>query len=283
METVGGKALPLATVPTAPAAPTTKTKKQNRPRAVKVEAQNAHYTLVLQAALIVTDILKVHNMTCAVFGSLASKLYGSPRCPKDVDLLVSPVLNDPSDSDSSGTTVLRTLDATELKDLILRANPRNFFLKLPRDPTADYRILWFRQYYRGPECKVDILVPGTMHLPRLIATRVVHLTDAKHGASTTIPVVPFALLLLHKLQGWDDHRKAEEAYKNQKQHQDAADVRKLLALRHESELLKKTPPWDDEELFSEEFRALTKERVKAYCAAFPDRSKEWKALGFEIS
>lgn len=202
---------------------------------------------------------------------------------QDVDLLVCPVLNDPIDSNSSRPTVLRIFDAAGLKDLVVRANPRNFFLKLPRDPAADYRILWFRQYYRGPECKVDILVPGTMHLPHLIAARVVHLTDANHGASSTIPVVPFALLLLHKLQGWDDHRKAEEAYKNQKQHQDAADVRKLLALRHESELLAKTPPWDDEELFSEEFRTLTRERVKAYCDAFPDRSKEWKALGFETS
>ncbi len=78
-----------------------------------------------------------------------------------------------------------------------------------------------------------------MHLPHLNATHVVHLRDATHSASSTIPAVPFALLLLHKLQGWDDHRKAEEAYKNQKQHQDAADVRRLLALRHESELLAK--------------------------------------------
>lgn len=82
METVGEKALPLTTVLVAPVVPTTKPKKRNRPRAVKVEAQNAHYKLVLQAALIVTDIFKAHNMTCAVFGSLASKLYGSPRCPK---------------------------------------------------------------------------------------------------------------------------------------------------------------------------------------------------------
>ena len=202
---------------------------------------------------------------------------------QDVDLLVSPAIKDASASDSSEATVLRTLDAAELKDLVLRTNPRNFFLKLPCDPNADYRILWYRQYYHGPECKINILVPGTMHLPHLIVTYVVHLRDATHSASSIIPAVPFALLLLHKLQGWDDHRKAEEAYKNQKQHQDAADVRRLLALRHESELLAKTQPWDNEELFSEEFRALTRERVKAYCEAFPDRSKEWKALGFETS
>ena len=45
-----------------------------------------------------------------------------------------------------------------------------------------------------------------------------------------IPLVPFSLLLLHKLQGWDDHRKAEEAHKRKKVPQDAADVRRLLGL-----------------------------------------------------
>ena len=66
----------------APEGSTTKAMKRIRPRAVKVEAQNAHYNLVLEAAIMATDIFKAHNMQCAVFDSLASKLYGSHRCPK---------------------------------------------------------------------------------------------------------------------------------------------------------------------------------------------------------
>ncbi|KAF8953522.1 hypothetical protein BDZ97DRAFT_1679381 [Flammula alnicola] len=142
---------------------------------------------------------------------------------------------------------------------------------LQRDPSAEYRIMWYRQQYRGPECKVDILVPGIMHLPHLRPERVLLIED--------LPVVPFALLLLHKLQGWDDHCKAEVQHKKQKQ---AADGKRLMGLRHQVQILQDTTPWVDEELFNDEFWALTMERVKAYCAVFPDRADDWKALGFEI-
>jgi hypothetical protein len=162
----------------------------------------------------------------------------------------------------------------ELKELILRTNPRNFYLKMPRDPAAEYRILWYRRWYRGPECKVDILVPGTMHLPHLPKQSAVVVGD--------IPLVPFGLLLLHKLQGWDDHRKAEEPFKRAKQHQDAGDVRRLLALKETGKLAEGAPPWDDRGMFGEEFMALTRERVQAYCEAFPDRAARWKEIGFDV-
>lgn len=222
----------------------------------------------------------VHVVRRYVYCSTVGPTEGSVDA-QDVDLLISQEFSDAADADSSGSQ--SPLNAAQLKDLVLRANSRNFYLKLPRDPAAEYRILWYRQYYRGPECKVDILVPATMHLPFLPASRVVHLTATDTATPAPVPVVPFPLLLLHKLQGWDDHRKAEEPYKRKKKIQDASDVRKLLSLRHEVEALEHTQPWDDEELFSEEFRKITRERVKAHCEAFPDREKEWKALGFETS
>lgn len=95
-----------------------------------------------------------------------------------------------------------------------------------------------------------------------------------------IPLVPFSLLLLHKLQGWDDHRKAEETYKQKRQSTDAADVRRMLNLKQEMVAIQASPPWGDSELFSEEFQSLTKERVKEYCTVFPDRVERWKSLGF---
>lgn len=205
-------------------------------------------------------------------------------------------------SNSNPYSVLKpALTVPGLKDLILRSDSQHFYLKLPRDPSAEYRILWYRQHYRGPECKVDILVPGTIHLPRLPRHRVLFLSPrteeegdggatAGGGKASTvrIPVVPFALLLAHKLQGWDDHRTAEEPYQRGKQHQDAGDVRRLLGLRGEVRMLVEAGPggrsvWTDEALFDEDFRILTQGRVRAYCEAFPDHAEEWRKLGFETS
>ncbi|KAF9471687.1 hypothetical protein BDN70DRAFT_887823 [Pholiota conissans] len=265
-------------------------KKRHLPRAEKMAAQNAHYALVLEAAQTVTRIFERRELSCAVFGSLAAKLYGSSRVPKDVDLLVSQEVSSPEE---------RPLTAAELKELVINSDPRHFYLKLPRDPAAEYRILWYRQEYKGPECKVDILVPGSVNLPRLPRHRVMFLSPrAEHDDDTlngeesrivggaVIPVVPFALLLAHKLQGWDDHRRAEESHYKEKQHQDAADVRRLLGLRREMKLVMDARRslcnvWNDKDLFSEDFERLTYLRVKIYCAAFPDREAEWRSLGFE--
>lgn len=198
---------------------------------------------------------------------------------QDVDLLVSQHVDEetPANVDDhlvSGSVKSQSrFTAEELKDLILRTNSQHFYLKMPRDPAAEYRILWYRQKYQGEECKVDILVPGTMHLPFLKPDRVVWIQN--------LPLVPFSLLLFHKLKGWDDHCKAEEAHYRRRQQQDAADVAKLLGLRHWMRSLKGSKLLDDKELFGGEFKALTKERVKLYCEAFNDRAKEWKELGFE--
>lgn len=165
--------------------------------------------------------------------------------------------------------------AHQLKQLILRANSRNFFLKMPRDPQAEYRILYFRQYHLGPECKVDILTPGIMNLPIVAPQKIVWVLE--------IPLVPFSLLLLHKLQGWHDHHIAEEKHKNHKQQQDAGDLRRMMAFRgHIDALCKASEPWGDEELFSDEFLRVTRERVETYCKAFPGRVEDWIQLGFEV-
>jgi len=65
-----------------PALPETKPKKPPRQRAQKIEAQNFHYELVLEAARVVTEIFRRRGISCAVFGSLASRLYGTTRTPK---------------------------------------------------------------------------------------------------------------------------------------------------------------------------------------------------------
>ncbi|KXN87792.1 hypothetical protein AN958_08108 [Leucoagaricus sp. SymC.cos] len=266
-----------------------------------------HYRLVLSAAKATIAVLNKHGISCATIGSLACKLYGTFRDPNDVDLLVFEPPNP--------NTPPRT--AEEIKALILDTDPRHFFLKMPRDPEAPYRILHYRQEYLEAQCKVDILIPGIMYLPNLsqpshsilprtdnvvnistapplpllsssaipVATDIIPPSPPNNHITTIsgIPLVPFSLLLLHKLQGWDDHCVAPEPHKQRKQAQDAADVRRLMAMGKMMKELQLSQPWADSELFCEEFQQLTKERVKKYCLEFPDRAVGWQMLGFETA
>ncbi|KAF5332871.1 hypothetical protein D9611_005376 [Ephemerocybe angulata] len=231
--------------------------------ALKAARDEAHLAVVLEAAHTAVGILQKEKIPCSIFGSLACKLYGSSRCPKDVDLLVY----QESSREAPWT-------AEELKKLMLDRDPVHFYLTLPKDPAAEYRILWFRQHYLGPGCKVDLLVPGTMHLPNLLPSSAVWIEK--------VPLVPFSLLLLHKLQGWDDHRLAEEAHKKRKQPQDAADIKRMLGLEVHVGQLERERPWSDRGLFSEEFEELTRRRVGDYCTAVPKHVKRWRELGFVV-
>jgi len=116
-----------------------------------------------------------------------------------------------------------------------------------------------------------------MHLPRLETTYI-------HWIDKT-PLVPFSLLLVHKLQGWDDNRNAEDNFRRYRQHKDAKDVKKLLGLRDFMEGLSQigSDGWANTELFSEDFQALTRERVRSYVRAFPSSAKHWKSLGFDLA
>jgi hypothetical protein len=180
----------------------------------------------------------------------------------------------------------------ELKALIVRTRPQDFYLKDPKNVDDTYKILIFRPSpsidypvrsqediirSADPECKVDILVPGTMHLPRLGTTYIQWVDQT--------PLVPFSLLLVHKLQGWDDNRNAEDNFRRSRQHKDAKDGKKLLGLKDLMEALSQSGSegWADTELFSVEFQALTKERVKSYARAFPSSAKHWRSLGFSLA
>ncbi|KAJ3574442.1 hypothetical protein NP233_g1770 [Leucocoprinus birnbaumii] len=214
----------------------------------KAKRKEDHLNFVMVAANATLSALNKHGLSGAVFGSLACKLYGTFREPKDVDMLI-----------------LQPPDAPRTAE------------ELPRDPAAPYRILHYRSRYSGQDCKVDILIPGTMYLPDLFPYSVRRCI----AAISNIPLVPFSLLLLHKLQGWADHIVATEEHKRRKHVQDAADVRRLLEMEERLEVLKTTQPWSNAELFCEEFQELTRERVKDYCKAFPKRAAAWKLLGFD--
>lgn len=111
-------------------------------------------------------------------------------------------------------------------------------------------------------------------------------------------MVPFGLLLVHKLQGWDDHGKAEEEHKRRKRPQDVGDIRMLLALEGLVDALVakvghgsagkgkgaqvRKGGWSDRGMYSEEFEELTRGRVKEFCGEHPESIEAWRRLGFEV-
>ena len=170
------------------------------------------------------------------------------------------------------------ITAEWLKRAIVKLDSENFCLGLPKDPKATFRILYFNvddklalpNTFHKNKCKIDILFPNTLHLPSLPKTEI----KWQHG----LPVVPFSLLLLQKLQGWDDHRKMSEYYKNEKQFTDAADVKNLLGLEHVVSL-RFSRPWSDRRFFCHEFQVLSLQRVEDFCREYPTSKEEWVRLG----
>ncbi|KAF7330124.1 hypothetical protein MSAN_02462200 [Mycena sanguinolenta] len=243
-----------------------------RPRYRKSNAEKAaseqeHFNLVLAAAETTINILRQHNLPAAIFGSLACRLYGNSRCPKGNFF--------PQDADILVLTPASDITAEILKQLLVAAAPRFFYLKNARDPAATYRILWFRQPSHRRETKVDILVPGPMSLPHIPLPRIRWVSG--------LPLAPFCFILLHKLKGWADHRDAPEGFKRARQSTDAADVRRLLDIGAEMRVLQAEPSWyKDLELFDAELQADSEVRVRQYCIEFPGRAERWRSLGFDV-
>lgn len=96
-------------------------------------------------------------------------------------------------------------------------------------------------------------------------------------------MVPFSVLLLQKLQGWDDHRKLRWTYpkKYAKASIDARDLQHLLTLEEHVAPLKESQPWNDS-LFTEEFKVLSHQRARDFCGSFPDCRQHFELLGILV-
>lgn len=168
----------------------------------------------------------------------------------------------------------------DLKAAIVAHDPIHFYLRDAKDPEATYKVLYYRLDEASTTkqgCKVDILLPGVMHLPALPRARIVWQKRGEY----VLPVVPFAVLLLQKLQGWDDHRTATEARYVEKAPIDVADLANMLRMPRHVQPLTVSRPWADRALFSEEFEQLSSERVQEFCEEFPQHKRAWQLLGFE--
>jgi len=239
------------------------------------------------AAQTTVAILAELGLPCAIFGSMACKLYGNQRIPNDIDILVLP----PPERAS--------ITQEEIKALIAQhASPNyHFVLKPARNPLATYKVLYFIAKPRPPtisqeftipvsiprrfSSKVDILLPGVMHLPALPTSMITQLSS--------LPLVPFPVLLLQKLQGWADHRAATEARYRNKIGEDSRDLMWCLNGRTvKRHLLKyvsngnQKELWSDRTMFSEEFEALSRVRVREFCDIYTGIRGAWKAIGFDV-
>ena len=238
--------------------------------------------MVLLAGLTTVGVLHKLGFSCAVYGSLACFLYGNLREP-NVCLSISQLANsdgfNPQDVDLLVLPPSRnSISIEDLKLAVEHLDPVHFYLVPSKRPGAAYKMLYYRLSNTSnvqtvsTSCKVDLVFPGTLHLPVLPRTQIVW--------DEGLPLIPFSLLLLQKLQGWDDHRISGEEMKRLKQRTDAMDIQGLLELSG-TVSLRFSRPWSDRLLFSKEFEALSRNRVRFYCSDFPECAESWRLLGFD--
>ena len=144
----------------------------------------------------------------------------------------------------------------------------SFFTVASKNPTASYRVLWYRRGLYGEKCKVDLLLPGVMSIPSIPSSSIVWIDG--------LPVAPFSMVLLLKLQAWDDHKKEYKTYLNLKQHTDVKDIDYMLPLAQANGLEPRK-----ESTLPTSFIQKAEGRVRDYTRSFPNSAKYWKALGFE--
>ncbi|KAF8608297.1 hypothetical protein BDV93DRAFT_552138 [Ceratobasidium sp. AG-I] len=150
------------------------------------------------------------------------------------------------------------------KQFLVRTNPR-FYLIASTNPLATYQVLWFRTS-RGARVKVDLLQPGIMSIPAFSPR------DILRKGDRDTPVAPYEVVLLLKLQGWDDHRRSSEARYNHKQHVDVEDIRELLKVAPSGISFNDLPT---------DFMLIAREWVVSFAQRFPDSEPYWKVIGFE--
>jgi len=192
---------------------------------------------------------------------MACSIYGNPRVPSDVDIVC---LTDKHTQ-------------AELKAILVNKNS-NFYTVASKDPTATYRVLWYRlsglSGLRYKTCKVDVLTPGIMNIPAVPPSRI-----AYRASRSDLPLMPFLPLLLLKLQAWMDHRTAAKNYLVVKQFTDVGDIDELLelAVAEFNVDLKADRRW-----LPESFVKAAVTRVKSYVRNYPDSVKHWREIGFNV-
>ena len=125
----------------------------------------------------------------------------------------------------------------------------------------------------------------------------------------SLPLVPFPVLLLQKLQGWSDHNASKEARYRLKIGVDSGDLewclnwknvkryflcgdggssasenskKKKRELWKDKTVLNFKELWSDRMMFSEEFETLSRMRVREFCETNTGLRDAWRAIGFDV-
>ncbi|TFK64735.1 hypothetical protein BDN72DRAFT_846310 [Pluteus cervinus] len=222
----------------------------------------------LKAAKAAVDVLHEFGYRCAIFGSLGCYLYSkSPiHTPNDVDIMIFP----------GDTNSKLPLDVDEIRLKMVAKYPHRF--ELLDSTKKEWKILHHR-CYTGPTVgyarlhKIDLLAAGQKNLPShsyLSGPKGIELKDK-------IPVFPFPVLLLHKLQGWALNRGQNDRRDDRRQLARTQAINDLLQNRLCIDL-KCFPPWSDQRLFSTQYILDAKQWAVDFDAAASE--KLWQKIGF---
>ncbi|TFK70158.1 hypothetical protein BDN72DRAFT_819288 [Pluteus cervinus] len=214
---------------------------------------------IIKAARVTVETLHDLGYSCCLFGSTACALYGMDyRTPKDIDVIV----------------ITRKEDET-IKDEITDHPSNRFFLSQSSQPNQTYNKVYFKvprrsRRFERKECKVDILVPGTIHIPRIPARRMVYLDEYPD-----IPLIPLMTLLLLKLQGWNENRSDRRPWKRKKAPKEEEDIKELL------DLMVNRAMDEEDEWCPSYLKDMAKAWVKKFVKTCPSYEWRWNRLGFE--
>lgn len=216
------------------------------------------YPQILDATEAAVRVFEARDMPICAVGGLACKLLGNPRTPNDTDLLV---LN-------------TSFTQEQIKAILVNGNSK-FYLVPARDPRATFKVLWYRTD-SDTRIKVDLLQPGIMSIPNISPSEIEYKETQGSILSATrtrIPNAPFGLVLLLKLQAWEQHRESLESRFREKQYTDSRDINFMLPIA-----VADTVKFDS---LPEEFLGEARRRVILYTQTYPESDEQWRRLGFK--
>ena len=159
--------------------------------------------------------------------------------------------------------------AEAIKQRLCEENDR-FYTVRARNPRDWWRVLYWDTGSNEPgfeRFKIDILVPGVLDLPDIHPHYIIRID--------TFPCAPLALLLLHKLKGWDDRRGSHRSDFLAKLPEDVRDIADLLRIANRLGLnITKSKPY-----ISHSFRDVSYKRVREFSLEHRAYIPLWMGLG----
>lgn len=215
------------------------------------------YWEILDIARATIDTLnEIGVEDCCFIGGMACKLYtrGNSRQPKDLDILcLTPYPG----------------GAEAIKRRLCQEDDR-FYTVRARNPGDWWNVLYWHtdSDESGFErFKIDILVPGVMDLPDIHPAYITRIDR--------LPCAPLPLLVLHKLQGWDERRRSPRADFRAKTPGDVRDIADLLQIANQLGLNITKP----RSYITNAFRSISYSRVRKFCLKNPQYISSWMGLG----